>query len=292
MYSRDETIDAVLRLYRQVIKHPYINDNVLILPPLNGWDSINIQGKNGTVLDLLHHLPYLHLEKPYERLLIHWETIPICYSDPNSLNTQEEVYPLPAHCVYLTHSLDREGISLILDTHEGTISEFSNTGSHIVVPYEEYEALPESENWKAHRTTPVIELLDSWTRKYENLIWMLVPNTISQPTTGRFYSRAESSVEEDELLQQGQLEPWHPEDDDSYAQNYDQESEFDRSWRETRIRAKRHAADVYNTYLRYGWPDHFDKDRCRVELLELERTKDAEDRRLMDEANPDAALFD
>lgn len=44
-------------------------------------------------------------------------------------------------------------------------------------------------------------------------------------------------------------------------------------------------------YLRHGWPDYFDKERCRSELLQLEKRKDVDDRRLMDEVNLDAALF-
>jgi hypothetical protein len=50
--------------------------------------------------------------------------------------------------------------------------------------------------------------------------------------------------------------------------------------------------DVYNTYLCHGWPDHFDKERCKAELLELEKRKDADTKQKLAEANPDAALFD
>jgi hypothetical protein len=35
------------------------------------------------------------------------------------------------------------GTSLTLDTSEDTITGFCDTGPHITVPYEEYEALPE-----------------------------------------------------------------------------------------------------------------------------------------------------
>ncbi|KAI1501197.1 hypothetical protein F5X99DRAFT_211344 [Biscogniauxia marginata] len=105
MYSRSETVNAVLRFYREIIRHPYLNNSTLIIPPPNGWNSINIQGGNETVLDLLRHLSYLRPESPSEQLLVHWETIPVCYAD--NPNTQE-IHPLPAHCVYLTHSVDRE----------------------------------------------------------------------------------------------------------------------------------------------------------------------------------------
>ncbi|KAI1141795.1 hypothetical protein F5Y05DRAFT_273875 [Hypoxylon sp. FL0543] len=289
MYSRDETVNAVLRFYQEVIRHPYLNDDALIVPPPNGRNSINIQGKNETVLDLLRHLPYLRPESQYERVLIHWETAPVCYADNQN---NQEIYSLPDHCIYLTHSVDREGTSLILDTNEGTITEYTHTGSHITVSDEEYEALPDAEKWRAHRTSPITELLDSWTRRYEKLVWMLVPDPIGQPATGRFYNRAETDAEELELLREGQLKPWCHRDDTRPPHDGGDESELDKEQPEARRRQRKHVADVFNTYIRHGWPDNFDKERCRVELLKLEKMKWAEDRRLMDEANPDAALFD
>ncbi|KAI1458829.1 hypothetical protein F4805DRAFT_456539 [Annulohypoxylon moriforme] len=284
MYSRDEIISAVLKLYQEVIRHPYMDDNALILPPPDGWDVISIEGKNEIVLDLLRHLPYLRHDNPFRQLLIHWESIPICYSNPENYNFQEEIYRLPDYCVYLTRSHDREGTSLILDTNRGTITEYTNLGTEIVVSNEEFEALPEEENWKAHRTTPAVELLNTWRRKYEKLVWTLVPNPRGRPQTGRFYSRADSRHEEEQLLQQERLEPWHFQDDVSHNP---QESRFDRIQREARERAKKHAGEVYNTYLRHGWPDHFDKERCRAELLEMEKYRDEDERRRRDEINPD-----
>lgn len=237
MYSRDETVDAVLRLYQEITRHPYLNNSALNVPPPDGWNSIDIiQKKNDTVLDLLCHLPYLRSDNSSKQLLIYWETIPICYS---SNQFSEEGYPLPAHCVYLTRSVDREGISLILDTNEGTITEFSHTGSHITVPHGDYEALPEAEKWRAHRTTLITEFMDNWRQKYEKLVWMLVPNPIGQPTTGRFYSRAESNEEEERIMHQGRREQWHLPDDSS---SDDGENELDRSQRKARRRERRHAA--------------------------------------------------
>jgi hypothetical protein len=235
MFSRDETVNAVLRFYKTVIRHPYLNNSTLIVPPVNGWTTINIEGKNETVLDLLCHLPYLCSENVFEELIIHWESIPVCY-----LDNQDRLLsnPLPAHCIYLARAESYLGTSLILDTNEGTITEFYHTGSHITVPYEEYEALPEAEKWKAHRTRPTTELLDNWTQRYEKLVWMLVPNPIRQPVTGRFYSRAVSSAEEELLVQQGQLEPWHVQDDSSSNDNRE-ESEDDRE-QHKRKRKRKH----------------------------------------------------
>ncbi|KFZ22960.1 hypothetical protein V502_02561 [Pseudogymnoascus sp. VKM F-4520 (FW-2644)] len=287
MYSRVETVNSILRFYQTVIRHPYLNNATLIIPPVNGWNSIKIEGKNGAVLDLLCHLPYLRPENASEELIIYSETIPICY-----LENQDRLlfYPLPAHCIYLARAESYLGTSLILDTNEGTITEFCQTGSHITIPYEDYEALPKAEKWKAHRTTPIMELLDNWTKRYEELVWMLVPNPISQPVTGRFYSRAMSSTEE-ELIQQRPLEPWHIQDDRSDDDDRE-EDELDREQFKARKRERKHVADVYNTYLRHGWLDHFDKEGCKAELLELEKRKDADEMQQMAEANPDAALFD
>lgn len=50
--------------------------------------------------------------------------------------------------------------------------------------------------------------------------------------------------------------------------------------------------DVYKCFLRHGWPDAFDKAACRIEVMELERQVQAEERRFLDSNNPDAAFFD
>lgn len=138
---------------------------------------------------------------------------------------------------------------------------------------------------------------------------MLVPSPIGQPATGRFYSRAELKAEEEELMRQGNFQAWETRHDPGSDIN---ESELDREQRKARERERKHAAvgfslrlsrvdsakadlilkDVYNMYLRHGWPDSFDKERCRAEVMELEKSKDEDERRRMEEANPDAALFD
>jgi hypothetical protein len=45
-------------------------------------------------------------------------------------------------------------------------------------------------------------------------------------------------------------------------------------------------------HFRHGWPDHFDKEGCRADLLELEKRKNVDDKRRRDEANPDADSFE
>lgn len=128
MYSHDETVAAVRAFYEQVIKHPYLDDTALIIPPQDGWDNLDLvalrsKGKNETVINILRHLPYLRASDFYQRLLVQAETVPICYAHANQSHwsnpIMDEVYPLPGHCVYLTEGVDREGYSLILDTIRG-----------------------------------------------------------------------------------------------------------------------------------------------------------------------------
>jgi hypothetical protein len=235
MYSRDEAVAAVLKLYQEILRHPYLDNSALIVPPPIGWDNIAIEGKNETVVDLLRHLPYLRPETDFEQLIIEYETIPICY--PGN-ETDEGIYPLPAYCVYLTESLDDLGTSLILDTNEGTITEFTHSDSYLTLPWDEYDVMPDAEKWKGHYTAPITEFLDAWTRRYKNLVWMLVPNPRRQPTTGRFYSRADSKPQEEKLLEQGPSEPWYQNDTSSH----EDESDLDREQREELERRHRHVA--------------------------------------------------
>ncbi|ETS73941.1 hypothetical protein PFICI_13807 [Pestalotiopsis fici W106-1] len=280
MYSREDTIDAILRCYLAVVNQAYLDDSALIIPPVDGWSDINIEGKDDVVLDLLRHLPYLRSDNRSQQLLLHWETIPICYTDGRG---EQEPWPLPPSCVFLAHSVDREGINLILDTSKGTITPYCHTGSDFTLPEEEYEALPYSERWRGYRTFPIEEFFDNWTQRYNRLVWMLVPNAIGQPTTGTFYSRAETTSQEEKILKDAiWVVPSYDEDRD--CQN---ESVFDREHRLERTRRRQHTATLFEIYISYGWFGKFDKENCRTHLVECEKRKWAEDLRIMDENNPD-----
>jgi len=162
--------------------------------------------------------------------------------------------------------VDREGTALIIDTKEGMITEIGPR-SKSEVEGEAYESLPLAEKWTKHSKTPITEFLGAWTEKYRKIIWMLVPNPIGQPTSGRFYSRAENLPMEEELLQlQG---PWQYQVDEKAS--------------EDRRRQMKHVADIYNMYLNHGWPDHFEKEACRAAVLDLEKSEDEELWRRLDE---------
>ncbi|KAK0100842.1 hypothetical protein ONS95_007289 [Cadophora gregata] len=285
MYSQDETISAILKLYQQIILHPYLPSTTLITPPPTGWPTISepTPSKNATVISLLRHLPYLQSESISERILINYETLAINYSSSSQGQRTggsfaEDIYPLPDHCVYLSRSIDREGIALILDTNEGIITHMSS-GSQLQVPYEEYDAVPFEEQWKMYEKVPVKEFFDAWTERFKKLVWMLVPNPSGEPTGGRFVSRAVFAAEEEELLRSEGFSTWE-------YRPREGEDEVD-------VEQRKHAAHVYNTYLNYGWPDRFDKEACRAALLDQESKKNAEDRQKMDEMFPDPpGMFD
>ena len=123
MYSRDETVKAILAFYQQLIKHPYLDSAALLIPPPSGWTTIDEPalraiGKTDTVIDLLRHLPYLSGKD--DGYTINYETVPIDFTIDSTglINTIPE-YPLPGHCIYITDGIGREGYRLIIDTEQG-----------------------------------------------------------------------------------------------------------------------------------------------------------------------------
>ncbi|KAH0336378.1 hypothetical protein KCU81_g8593, partial [Aureobasidium melanogenum] len=272
MYSQHGTVEAILAFYQQLIKHPYLDESALKIPPASGWDTVDAEtlqalGKTDAVIDLLRHLPYL--DGRGDGYLIAFETIPVDFTETSTAMT-EEVYPIPGHCVYLTEGLGREGYRLILDTERGTTTAFSIMEYELSMSeIDKYKHLPETEQWRAHRTLPTTEFFAGWTLRYERLVWFMSPRPYL--AAGTFHSRVDYWQQEEELCHQ-ELTKWSP--DLSEAERIEDD-------------------DVYNTYLRYGWgSESFDKQACRVALLELEKDFRKERRRLMDLNDPDADMFD
>ena len=222
---RDNTTRALLNFYRQLTRLSPYDRSVLQEPPADGWDSLKTeelkgQGKDESVIQVLQHLPYFRSGDQRRRLLIAYETVPIDYT--SSAGWMEGVYPLPGNCIYLTEGVDREGYSLILDASQGTITAYSISGYDITLPYEEFDAMPEADKWRAHRTTPITEFFQSWIQRYANLVWMLSPSPRGRPTAERFYSRAQRSGEDDELAKRGLVE-WRPEEDSQPPRDINEE---------------------------------------------------------------------
>ena len=123
MPSHADIAAALTTFYKQIIKHPYLNDTALKIPPSSGWETIGSIAlrkldKSEAVIELLRHLPYLEADGTYEKLLVQYETVSIAYTQHPSA-FMEQVNPLPENCVYLTEGVDSEGYSLILDVEKG-----------------------------------------------------------------------------------------------------------------------------------------------------------------------------
>ncbi|KAG9571222.1 hypothetical protein KCU71_g505, partial [Aureobasidium melanogenum] len=271
MYSREGTVNAILAFYQQLIKHPYLYETALKVPPASGWDTIDEEalraiGKTDTVVDLLRHLPYL--DGRGDGYLIAYETIPVNFTIDSTAMT-EEVYSIPGHCVYLTGGLGREGYRLILDTERGTTTAYSIMDYELSMSeIDRYKHLPEIEQWKAHRTLPTTQFFAGWTLRYEKLV-----------------CRADTQWQEDSLCRQRLVE-WIPDPAEAEAIEDDVD-------RQSRILKLKYPADIYDAYLRHGWADgRFDKENCRAELLEMEKLFDDEKDRLLELKNPDTDMFD
>lgn len=125
MSTRQETIDALTTFYRQVLRQPYLDDHVLKIPSLSGWEMINVdelrrQGKTETVIDLLKHLPYLEGSGARDDLiLVQSYTVPRAYTQRSTCG-MDKINPLPGHCFYLIEGVGYYGYSLILDVEQVT----------------------------------------------------------------------------------------------------------------------------------------------------------------------------
>jgi hypothetical protein len=114
----------------------------------------------------------------------------------------------------------------------GTITAYSISGYHITMDKISYKELATPEKWTAHFTAPVAEFFDAWIRKFETLVWMLVPDPRS--TEGRFYSRADREREEDELCERG-LVDWNPNTEIEYTGDDMMDDEVNRQGRRLRL---------------------------------------------------------
>jgi len=123
MSFHSDFAEALTAFYKQVIRHPYLEDTALKCPPSAGWntiDSVALRnlGKSEAVIELLRQLPYLEADGQYEKLLVQYETVAIAYTQNPSI-MMDSVNPLPGNSVYLTEGVDGGGYSLILDVEKG-----------------------------------------------------------------------------------------------------------------------------------------------------------------------------
>ncbi|KAH0365600.1 hypothetical protein KCU65_g5971, partial [Aureobasidium melanogenum] len=133
-YDRNVAVEAIGSYYKFLATIPAIQASDILEPPTGGWPSITTEslaalGKDEVVVDLLRHLPYIgHTHDGNKN--ISYDTAVINYSDGRlydnrSLNSLVPTAAgiLPAHVVSLTIGA-RYGSHLLLDTQEGTITDY------------------------------------------------------------------------------------------------------------------------------------------------------------------------
>lgn len=115
--------------------------------------------------------------------------------------------------------------------------------------YAQYDALPQSEKWKVHRTLPAGEALSLWVRRFARLVDMLVPNLSSGPTGGTLHSRRMNVRQAKRLTDEsGPLVAWQPDMIEAVGHIRDEAARARamRHWRHVAVRStcERRNADV------------------------------------------------
>lgn len=206
-FSRAAIITAIKEFYSILITLPYIPPSALVFPPEEGWDGVNsselkARGKTDEVVELLRHLPYLKSTEARKRWMIGPDTVEIAYCDGELYDSVlDGIQPVPGHCIWLSDLESRDGTALLLDTHAGTITEWTSLGHRIIVDYEEYEKIPLPDKWMAHATMDAIEFFKLWKRKFERLLWMPIYNPRGRAGTAEWYIIAETTDDEADMLE-------------------------------------------------------------------------------------------
>ncbi|KAI1456395.1 hypothetical protein F4805DRAFT_432705 [Annulohypoxylon moriforme] len=322
-YSRAEIITSIHRFYSAAIKPPYIDIDALVLPPEDGWsgvreDELRKRGKTDEVIALLRHLPYLRNPSCKEKWMLSPDTLEIAYCDGDVYDElMDELQPTPPHCIWLTKHDSRDGVDLLLDTHTGTITEWSMLTRRLMIPYEEYEKLEKEDKWMGHPTFPAKDFFQLWQARWEKLVWLPISNPRRGKATVSWWWRAtpgsddeeaildsdddfepdsdDESDEETSLNSEGDAALSDREADDIFKEAFGDEAQSKRielvsepSWgsaapippqtpspdpRQDRYKRREdQAKELYEIYKRNGWPAHFDREKCKVQLEEFRQT--------------------
>ena len=234
-YSRGQVIAAIHDFYSLLTKLPYVEPDALVLPPADGWSSVNAtelrkRGKTEEVIELLRRLPYLRAPAPGRRWMIGPDTIEIAYCDGELYDDfLESIQPVPAHCIWLTKMQSRDGNSLVLDTqtgasallgtgclflsentaplligmlttYVGTITECTIMEHKLMLDYEDYIKVPIQDRWMAHATMPASAFFQLWKRKFEKLVWMIIYSPRGLAGTAKWHRTATTPQEEEDML--------------------------------------------------------------------------------------------
>ncbi|KAI1426601.1 hypothetical protein F5Y12DRAFT_271711 [Xylaria sp. FL1777] len=233
--SNEEIIAALREFYSTIIRLPYIDADALVLPPSDGWSGVNAdelrkRGKAEEAIELLRHLPYLRNPSQYRKWMLSPDTLAVAYCDGEVYSPiMDELQPTPAHCIWLTAHDSRDGIDLLLDTHTGSITEWSLLGRGLMVDYAEYEQMDKADRWMCYPTMPVVDFFKLWQTRWEKLVWIPVRNSRGGPATASWWYRAVPGSDEEEYIlgSDAEYEPGSDESDDSRSIDSSAASEDD-----------------------------------------------------------------
>ncbi|KAF1942211.1 hypothetical protein EJ02DRAFT_376331 [Clathrospora elynae] len=182
-YDQQDIITGLTDFYQFLSTLPYIEPAAILTPPSTGWPNItreNFSGlrKNDEVINLLKHLPYIDLSG--HEYVIAPNTHPTDYRGERFQHnvTEESIgicLPLgdvefPEWVISLTFG-SRDGTYVMLDTTDGTVTEYNIQDENEEPQYEE----DDPRSWRNQcegETKSLAALLDDWKEKYYRLEWM------------------------------------------------------------------------------------------------------------------------
>ncbi|KAI2472750.1 hypothetical protein F4781DRAFT_428164 [Annulohypoxylon bovei var. microspora] len=297
-YSRTDIIAAIHEFYTAIIKLPYIDTDALVLPPEEGWpgvreDELRKRGKTDGVIELLRHLSYLRNPDWKGKWMLSPDTLEIAYCDGEVYSElMDKLQPTPPHCIWLTKHDSRDGVDVLLDTHTGTITEWSMIAGQLMIPMVITSNLPmRTGGW-------ITQLI---------LLGTFSDSGKPVPTSDDDFKPDSGDDDDDDEETDSNFEIEGGDDEDNAAlserevidilqeavgdeaQNKRTELISGSSWnsvapihaprtpspdlrQESHKRCEEQANIIYEIFQRNGWPATFDRERCKLELEEFRRT--------------------
>ncbi|KAI4600108.1 hypothetical protein KJ359_001210 [Pestalotiopsis sp. 9143b] len=198
-YDRDEIV-AQLEAFYQFLPHIPLS-SVHRAPP-GGWPSIKAEAleargihKTPEALDLLRHLPYISGDQPW----IAPEAYPCDYrilGEHSNHDTPGWVHDVrqdagnvrlpdgslggtekwPAWVVQLTTGTDREGSCYMLDTTDGTVTEYCVVGYTYEPTYDGGDPRAWRDRMCGDKTTILADQIKAWRTEYREMRYLGVPD--------------------------------------------------------------------------------------------------------------------
>jgi hypothetical protein len=253
-YNQQEIITALRDFYIFLSPLPYIPPAAILTPPSTGWPNITPENfstlrKNDNVISLLKHLPYI--AQTADQYVIAPDTYPTDYRGQPfqhevTVESAGRCLPLgdvefPEWVVNLTHG-SRDGTYLMLDTTDGTVTEYNIQDT----PEERYSEI-DPRKWRNEcegEARPLAELLAEWKDKYFRLEWMGHAQN-GWPTV-----------------------MWADPGDENYGEVKVSEEFLELTECDCTCELTEALKQMRKIMRNYGWPDDFDREGCRRALAD------------------------